>query len=142
MSRVCPDPEIVASDTLTVSEGFWLPNGLATEPCPLQQSNPVYFNSNDEFPLAYFVNLHKYVKSFNAYNYCGARVPLAHSKLNINNWRQSLVGYHDTELCDFLEFGWPLGVDPSVELESTLRNHPSSFQFSQEMDAFIVKQIK
>ena len=80
--------------------------------------------------------------SRSCYNYCGARIPLAHSKLDINLWREFLKDYHDSQLCDFLEFGWPLGLDPSIQLTSTLRNHPSSFQFADYMDKFIVKQVE
>lgn len=37
-----------------------------------------------------------------------------------------MPGYHDTKLCDFLEFGWPIGyVAPSLPT-STYRNHGSA----------------
>ena len=121
--------------------GFWLPDGRVTLPCPVQEIKPLYFKGNDSYPWSYFVNLHHYVSTFNTYNYCGAKLPLAHNGLNIKYWRENLADYHDSELCDFLEFGWPLGIDPSVPLNSTLRNHPSSVQFPDFVDKFIKKQI-
>ena len=57
------------------------------------------------------------------YNYCGAKIPLPHNKLNIPYWRENLSDYNDTQLCEFLEFGWPLGVDPSVTLQSVSYTH-------------------
>ena len=136
-----PDPVTVASVSHVSSNGFWMPDGSSTVPCHLQQTKPVYFKSNEAFPGSYFVKLHNDVVSCGTYNYCGAKIPLRHSNLNMPYWREMLTDYHDTDLCDFLEFGWPLGLDPSVELKSTLRNHSSSIQFSDDMDKFIIKQI-
>ena len=136
-----PDPATLASVSHVSSQGFWMPDGSSTETCHLQNDNPVYFNSNKSFPCSYFIELHNNVIAANTYNYCGAKIPLSHSKLNMPYWREMLVNYHDTDLCEFLEFGWPLGLDPSVPLKSTLKNHPSSWQFAEEMDKFLVKQI-
>ena len=36
------------------------------------------------------------------------RLPVP-SGLNIPEWRSRLSVYHDSSLCDFLEFGWPIG---------------------------------
>ena len=133
---------VSASDKPKInSAGFWLPDGSVTHECHLQKSKPVYFNGNQEFPLSYFLDLYKNVTAVPGYNFCGAKVPLCHNKLNINVWRESLLDYHDAQLVDFLEFGWPLGIDPSIPMKSTLKNHPSSFQFATEMDQFIVKQL-
>ena len=41
------------------------------------------FSLNYEFDCNYFVSLHRKVKEFNKYNYCGARIPLKHTKLNL-----------------------------------------------------------
>ena len=136
-----PGPETITSDDSSLSNGFWLPDGTSTFPCHLQNTKPVFFKSNDQFSTSYFVQLHKLVSAQNTYNYCGARIPLAHNKLNVDVWRKHLVEYHDSELCEYLEFGWPLGIDPSYPLKSTLKNHSSSFQFAAEMDNFIGKQL-
>ena len=114
-------PEPITSDNSSFSHGFWLPNGTSTLPCHLQKSNPVFFKSNDQFPTSHFVQLHKRVSAHKTYNYAGARIPLAHNKLNLDVWRKYLLDYHDSELCEFLEFGWPLGIDPSQPLQSTLK---------------------
>ena len=139
-SKLCSDPVTLASD-MQVSHGFWMPDGSFTVPCLLQETKPIYFKSNDAFPCSYFIDLHNNVIACGTYNYCGARIPLSHSNLNMSYWREMLIDYHDTDLCEFLEFGWPLGLDPSMPLTSTLKNHPSSVQFSNYMDNFITKQI-
>ena len=124
-----------------MSAGLWLNNGESTVPCILQNNKPVYFKSNDKFPVSYFIDLHNKVLAHNTYNYIGARIPLEHNGLNIEVWKNKLVNYGDKELIQFLEFGWPLGLDPSVELASSLRNHPSGLQFADPVDKFITKQI-
>ena len=44
-------------------------------------------------------------------NYLVARVPVP-STMNISEWRKLLQGYDDSVVCDFLEFGWPVGFMP------------------------------
>ena len=39
-------------------------------------------------------------------NYKQANIPVP-SGLNIAQWREKLASYHDTELVEFLEYGWP-----------------------------------
>ena len=83
------------------------------------------------FPLDYFMGLHTIVSTptslYPAYtpNYCGARIPLQHTGLNIQRWRYHLVCYEESSVVQFLEYGFPLGLteDPNPRLVSTLRNH-------------------
>jgi hypothetical protein len=42
-------------------------------------------------------------------NYRGARIGLAHTNLKIDRWRHRLLGYEGREICQFLEYGFPLG---------------------------------
>ena len=100
---------------------------------------------NDKFPLGYFVTLHKLVAAagptYPAFtpNYRGARLPLQHTRLNIQKWRDHLIGYEEAELVQFLEFGFPLGLadDPTPTLISSVRNHGSSYQYFPYIDEFL-----
>ena len=102
-------------------------------------------SQNTEFPITYFVALHTLVATpttqYGAYtpNYLGARIPLQHTKLNIERWKYHLVGYEGAEITKFLEFGFPLGLSdsPPPALVSTLRNHGSSYQFYKHIDDFL-----
>lgn len=51
------------------------------------------------------------------------RIPLD-SDLNIQAWREELNQYHDKTLCDYLEFGWPLGYHSDTTPDITNNNHP------------------
>lgn len=100
---------------------------------------------SETFPPAYFIDLHQRVSSYmpsNTPNHLGARIPLVHSRLNLKAWRWHLVGYDCPELCQFIEFGFPLGLESDPTLKSTLRNHGSSYQFYPWWDNFLIKEIE
>ena len=54
----------------------------------------------------------------------------------------NLKNYYDCDLIQLLRYGFPLGVDPTCEIESTLKNHPSAHQYFQYIDSFIEKELK
>ena len=58
-------------------------------------------------------------------NVFSLHLPVA-SDLNIPERRQRLTSYHDHELCDFLEFGWPIGYMKSTQPQSSNKNHGSA----------------
>ena len=101
--------------------------------------------ANDNFPVEYFTALHNLVAAagptYPAYtpNFRGARIPLQHTRLNIQGWRHHLVGYEEAEIVQFLEFGFPLGLSehPPPTLVSSLRNHGSSYQYFTYIDEFL-----
>ena len=97
---------------------------------------------NEHFPPAYFNNLHKKVKLGGTYNYAGARIPLLHSKININKFRDLLKDYDDMEILQYLEFGFPLGLSQDFQLSSCLQNHSSAYEFYPFIDKFLAKEIK
>lgn len=74
-------------------------------------------------------------------NYKGARIPLKHTNLKIDRWRHHLIGYQNIEIIQFLEFGFPLGLQGEPELESCTRNHGSSYEYYSFIDAFIASEI-
>ena len=69
---------------------------------------------NTEFPVQYFVDLHEQVAAASALyaantpNHLGARVPLRHCKLRVDRWRHHLFGYDGIDICQLIEFGFPL----------------------------------
>ena len=132
---VKPAQPLLKSTSL-VDKSFNLPNGLVfnDKVLPLLTAN---IEGNTEFPTDYFVAMHKLISAAGIYhpagtpNHKGARIPLQHTSLNIQSWRKHLIGYPEVEICQFLEFGFPIGLneDPAPTLNSTLRNHGSALQF-------------
>ena len=97
--------------------------------------------------MSYFTALHSMVAAEAQYwpawtpNHLGARIPLRHSKLKVDRWRHHLIGYENIEICQFIEFGFPLGVS-SDTLASTYRNHGSSYKFYPYWDKFTASGVQ
>ena len=105
---------------------------------------------NTEYTMTYFTALHSMVvargPSYPEWtpNHLGARIPLRHSKLKIDRWRHHLIGYENKEICQYIEFGFPLGLstNPPATLVSTARNHGSSYQFYTYWDKFTASGVQ
>ena len=101
---------------------------------------------HSQFPASYYIDLHmktsvagsrgQYSWPANTPNYLGARIPLLHTSFRLDAWRQHLIGYNSPELVQFLEFGFPLGLQDLPVLSPTLRNHGSSYQYFPWIDKF------
>ena len=107
---------------------------------------------NEVFTSDYFVALHNITaaagahgdgSSYGAYtpNHIGARISLPHTKLKLDRWRHHLRGYEHIEICQLLEFGFPVGIEQNQELESQTINHGSSYMWFKSVDKFISKEI-
>lgn len=73
-------------------------------------------------------------------NFLGAKAPVK-SGLQIQKWRDCLTDYHDSFLCDFLEFGWPLGYKAEGPPESVATNHPSAKAHMPHVTKFIQEEL-
>ena len=73
-------------------------------------------------------------------NYQEAKIPLQHG-LNIVNWRELLADYHDLRLCDYLEFGFPLGYIADVPPQQNFRNHASSLNYESHVNKYLEKEV-
>ena len=70
------------------------------------------FTESDDFTRQYFVNLHENVKKFGVHNYRGARIPLKHNNIKVEELRSLLFrfNYQDIHILQFIEFGFSLGL--------------------------------
>lgn len=51
-----------------------------------------------------------------------------------------LKGYHDEQICGYLDYGWPIsytGVKPPTPVEN---NHKSALDYAEHIDAFLQKE--
>ncbi len=69
-------------------------------------------------------------------NHLQARIPLT-SGLNIANWRRLTAGHTDSDLCDYLEFGFPLGYEGPHVPTPTFKNHGSAEAYPDAVAQFI-----
>ena len=142
-------PEIKVS-TLK-SALFYLNDGKIFVDKHLPDPTPTFLSRlvpNIRFSSEYFTALHSLVSApgdnypANTYNFKGARIPLAHTKLNIPKWKELLEHYPKNDLVDKLEFGFPVGTSENPDLDPTLKNHSSSYMYFSWLDKFCVKEIQ
>jgi len=62
------------------------------------------------------------------------------SRLNISYIRQKLLNYSDYQVCDFLEYGWPVGHNGSSFRSSSCRNHTGATDFSEQITSYLIKE--
>ena len=93
--------------------------------CQLRSARPPSVHlSNSKFP---YLTVSNYLLSStdkwpNAFG-CKREVL---SKLNIDNWRHYLADYPDKEICDFLQYGWPINYTSQTEPDIPISNHSSA----------------
>ena len=87
-----------------------------------------------------FVNAHRVVLSSGQFNYTWLRLPVP-SRLNITVWCALFRGYEDRVICDFLEFGWPLGYTNRTLPVFDLRTHRGVLTFPSAVQEYISSEI-
>ena len=71
--------------------------------------------------------------------FLGCRIPV-YSTLNIGFFRDVLADYGDTNLVEFLEFGWPVSHDRSQPTVVIPRNHKGAREFPDAISAYLKKE--
>ena len=57
-------------------------------------------------------------------------------------WRELLSGYPDEIICEFLEFGWPIGYMSDTLPIFDLRTHRGALDFPDQVNAYLSKELK
>ena len=52
-----------------------------------------------------------------------------------------LRGYHDFGIVEYLEFGWPIGIDRDAPLISEYKNHASALRFPADIEHYIATEL-
>ncbi len=68
------------------------------------------------------------------------KVPV-YSTLNLDFFRFWLSGYSDTNLIDFITYGWPLSHDSSRADPGIRKNHAGAKMFPKQIDEYIQKEL-
>ena len=104
----------------------------------LQSSFSQYFSPR---AACYFYwDVHDFMAQTGKPNYLVARVPVP-STLNISTWCELLQDYADRVVCEFLEFGWPVGFMPTTLPVFDLRTHRGALLFSEQVTAYLTQEI-
>jgi hypothetical protein len=80
----------------------------------------------------HFIKLQKLVQASGSPNCVSCRLAVP-SRLNISVWRSFLRDYSDAKICEFMEFGWPVGYDYATYgfPVSDFRNHTGRCRFRE-----------
>ena len=89
---------------------------------------------------SHMLDIYNRVLATGTYNYKVARLPLP-SGLNLESWKLYLQDYHDGEIVNFLEFGWPSNFQVGSPLKSTLTNYGSGVNYNKHIDFYLEKEI-
>ena len=84
---------------------------------------------------------HKLVKDNKLSSYLGCRIPVD-SGLNIKKWRHYLANYWDQQLCDLLEYEFPLDFDRKCFLYSVEQNHTSANENTSHTAKFLEEELE
>ena len=93
-----------------------------------------------------YIYMHDRVCLSGKYNFEGCRFPL-NTNLNIDYFRFMLDGYSDFEICDFLEFGFPIGYFGKVQQQEFtslqfVKNHKGAKDFPSEIQKYLNKELQ
>lgn len=58
----------------------------------------------------------------------------------MHEWRARLQDYHDTDLCNFLDYGWPVGYMAATLPTSTFKNHGSALAQPDLIQSYLDKE--
>jgi hypothetical protein len=90
-------------------------------------------------------NFHNYLAIQNLYtgspNFISKIAPIA-SRINVGLFRELCQGFHDQQIFDLIQFGFPLDLDKSTFFPNlAVTNHGSALQFPSEVQAYFSKEI-
>ena len=87
------------------------------------------------------IQIHEIVRSTSKPNFMQARIQID-SQLNVETWKKYLEGYWDQQLCELIQFGFPLDFNRSCILNHEQGNHKSAVDFPADIEAYIEEELK
>ena len=99
-----------------------------------------FHNTND------YIFMHNSIVSSGKYNFEGCKFSLD-TNLNLDYFRFMLSDYHDHNLCDLLEFGFPIGYMGKIQQQSRdnysfVKNHKGAKDYAVHVQKFLNKELQ
>ena len=88
-----------------------------------------------------YVQMYNEIRKFALPNYLGARITVP-SALNLNAWEAALSDYQDSEITQFLRYGWPSSYTARAPPTPTLENHNTAGEYATHVDSFVDKETR
>ena len=64
------------------------------------------------------------------------------SQLHVDAWKKYLQNYWDQQLCELIQFGFPLDFNRSCSLNQEVGNHKSTVDCPADVEAYIEEEVK
>ena len=97
--------------------------------------------SSDVSSSLSFVDSHLRVRSTGLPNYLGLRISVP-SALHVPHWRECLRDYPDRIICDYLQFGWPVGFVRDSLPVFDIRTHRGALNFPDMVCDYLAKELR
>jgi hypothetical protein len=79
--------------------------------------------------------VYKAITATGRLNYAGAHIHLP-TNHNIEQWEQAAIGHHDTEVMQFLKYGFPVAYQGPIPTPAT-DNHFSAKQYMEHVEKYM-----
>ena len=134
----CDGNDVMPSQNIKSSPDVHQPTFgfLPTSPLKIYTGDPAYWET-----ILDLIKAHKLIRQSGLPNFLKCRIPVQ-SGLNINAWRSHLQGYWDAQICDLLQYGFPLDFHRSLNLLSNENNHTSALTFSESVQEYLTEELK
>ena len=83
---------------------------------------------------------HKVIRESRLPNFLGCKIPVW-SKLNLKFLKEQLHDYHDTNLVDFLAYGFPISHSGQRTHDLHPKNHKGAQEFPKDIDAYLEREL-
>ena len=91
--------------------------------------------------LQWAIEAHSIVSQSKIENYKNTRI-IVPSDLKIDNWKTLMRNHPDNVLVQYLEYGFPLGIDKkNFVFNQQVENHPTAKAFPEDVDIYLHKEI-
>lgn len=110
-------------------------SSLTQKPQTLIKINKLHQLTDEQF-----LDLHDKVINSGHHNFEVCKVPL-NTRLNIPFFRFMLSDYEDKTICEYLEYGFPIGFTGTVKLNrKPVKNHKGAREFPREVEEYLKKE--
>ena len=91
----------------------------------------------------FLLNTHNLVVDSKKFNFEFCRIPV-NDRLNMSFLRHILSDYRDFQVCDLLEFGFPLGCSEHIRIlksNNRIKNHKRAREFPSEIKSYLELEL-
>ncbi len=129
-----------ACDQVSPSLNPLAPSFVPSLSVPSFHAKPTNHSSKPTSTLPGLLGLHALIRQSGRPNYVGCRQPVP-TRLNIPAWKSRLEGYEDSDLCQLLEFGFPIGYQGISLPEPSQANHSGARLFPDAVRKYIDREV-